>query len=332
MDFCDDIDDWIERAKEAGVRKIINVGTSIEASKKSVEIAEKYSENGSRIKFGMTKEDDFQIFASVGIHPQDGKGDVKKFGSLLHCFETLKQIAESSKKVVAVGETGLDYYLKTTDPSTHSMNSGQANSGQTARQLTTDKEREFQRKLFTEQIKLARELNLPILVHCRNAWDEIFEIISNEHDSHPEFISGTKKKIPKQNQIPKPIRVDKIRQVRDDMVRNDRGGVRGLFHSWTGDWEAAKKALDLGFYISFSGIVTFKNAPKVAEVAKKVPLDRMLVETDSPFLSPEPYRGMENEPKNVIITAQFLAKLRDIPLDTIEDATSRNTQRLFNIQ
>ena len=304
LDFTEDKKGWIERAKEAGVGKIINVGTSIEGSRKSVRIAEQ-------------RRTDTRIYASIGIHPQDGEGDVKKYGPLGKCVDELRKIAESSKRVVAVGEIGLDYYLE---------------GGQ--RPVTSDQEKKFQRELFREQIKLAQELDLPILVHCRNAWEEIFEIISKEQNSHPEFISGSNKKTPKQNQIPKQVfdpEGSQTRWVRDDTVSNDRGELRGLFHSWTGDWEAAKKALDLGFYISFSGIVTFKNAPLVQEVAKKVPLDRILVETDSPFLSPEPHRGMQNEPKNVIITARFLAQLRSVSLATIEEVTSENAGRLLVI-
>ena len=116
-----------------------------------------------------------------------------------------------------------------------------------------------------------------------------------------------------------------------------------MFHSWTGNWQAAQKALELGFYISFSGIVTFKqslrssqaaglkNAPDIQEVATRGPMSRILIETDSPFLAPEPHRGGKNEPGNVRITAQFLAKTRGLPFDKIAEATTKNAKRLFGI-
>ena len=190
--------------------------------------------------------------------------------------EIRKKIVHSPNKVVGVGETGLDYRL-TTDKG----------------QLTTNKEKAFQRELFGEQIKLAAQLKLPLVIHCRNAWDETFNLLSD--------------------------------------VRCQLSNVTGVFHSWTGNWKTAQKALDLGFYISFSGIVTFRNAKDIQEVAQKVPLGRILLETDSPYLSPEPLRGKPNEPKNVKIVAQFIASLREIPFDKIAEVTSRNAERLFRI-
>lgn len=254
LDFTNDKEGWCQRAKEAGVNKIICVGTSVEASRECVEISEKYS------------SDDLQIYATVGIHAQDGKSDVDKFGSLEKCILQLKQTALSSEKVIGVGECGYDF--RDQSPET--------------------RDQEFQRELFAAQIELAAELGLPLLIHCRNAWKETFELISNFQ-------------------------------------------LRGLFHSWTGDWEAAKRVLEMGFYISFSGIVTFKNASKVQEVAKKMPIDGMLLETDSPFLAPHPLRGSKNEPKNVKITASFIAQLRNVPVDQLASVTSKNVGRLFRL-
>lgn len=277
LDFTDDAKGWLARAKEAGVGKIICVGTSIEGSKKSVEITEKYSAR------------DLMIWATVGVHPQDGNGDVREFGSLEGCIDELRKLVKLTSKVVAVGECGLDI-RRTVDPST--------SSGQAMR-VTTDREKRFQGELFEAQVQLAADLKLPLIIHCRNAWEEIFEILSGGKFSTRFARSNNK--------------------------------PRGVFHSWTGDFVAAKKALDLGFYISFSGIVTFKNAPNVQEVAKKIPLSRMLVETDSPFLSPHPYRGMKNEPKNVRIVGKFLAALRGESFDKIAQITSNNATRLFGI-
>ena len=268
LDFVDDLEKALVRAKEAGVKKIFSIGTNLEESKKAIEISNKYSSA------------DLKIYATCGIHPKDGRADVEKFG-LLHCFETLKQIARSSNKVVAIGEYGLDYYV-TSDPSYAKASEG--------KQETSEEEKKFQRELFRAQIRLAAELNLPLVIHCRNGWEEIFDLIDK------------------------------------------RGRTSlGVFHSWTGDWEAAKKALDLGFYISFSGIVTFQNASAVQSVAKKIPLDRMLLETDSPYLAPEPFRGSTNEPKNVRIVAQFIAGLRNQTVDEISSKTSANARKLFNL-
>lgn len=263
LDFTDDVEGWIKRAQEAQVNKIICVGTSVEASRKCMEIAQKFS------------TDDLQIFTTVGIHAQDGKKDMQKYGSLDRCIDELKQIlrsAQDDKLVVGVGEAGFDFKV-TSDKL----------------QVTSDTEKKFQRELFRAQIELVIDLKLPLIIHCRNAWDETFELLST--------------------------------------VNRER--LTGLFHSWTGDWEAAKRVLELGFYISFSGIVTFGNAPNVQEVAKKVPLKRTLLETDSPFLAPEPLRGKTNEPKNVKIVAEFIAQLRNFPVDRLADVTSENAERLF---
>lgn len=273
LDFVEDLENVLENAESTGVTKIITIGTSIEASKKSIAIAEKYS------------SDNLKIYATCGIHPEDGKKDVEKFGSYL---EELKKVAQSSSKVIGIGETGLDYYL----------------SGN-QRPVTSKQDKEFQRELFRDQIGLASDLNLPLVVHCRHGWDEIFDLI-------------TKSQIP-----------------------NSKS--RGVFHSWTGDWKKAQRALALGFYISFSGIATFKNASDVQDVARKIPLKRMVVETDSPFLTPEPLksgddstspslRGVrKNEPKNVKIIAEFLASLRQLPPDKISEITTGNTLGLFRL-
>jgi len=266
LELFEDLDDVLERAKEAGVSKIITIGTSLETSKRAIQIAEKFSNS------------DFAIYATCGIHPNDGAEEVENLG-LGKVMKKLEEIAKSSKKVVGIGECGLDFFEKSGErPIRNSQ----------GKQETNDKEREFQRKLFKKQIKLASDLDLPLVVHSRNAWNEMFELIPDNK-------------------------------------------VRGVFHSWTGNLEAMTKALDLGFYISFSGIVTFANAADVAEVAKKAPNERILVETDSPFLSPEPMRGMKNEPKNVRITADFISSLRGSSLSEISDTTTRTACEVFGI-
>lgn len=262
LDFTDDLDGWLERAKVEGVNKIVCVGTSIEASKKCTEIADQYSNR------------DLQIYSTVGIHAQDGKEDVEKYGK--EYIQELKKLAQISRKVVAVGECGFDFYLD-----------------DEKRIKEVDKDRIFQKELFEAQIGLALELNLPLVVHCRNAWTETFDLFSK--------------------------------------FQTQNSKLKGVFHSWTGDWEDAKRALELEFYISFSGIVTFKNARNVAEVAKKIPLEKVLIETDSPFLSPEPLRGRKNEPGNVRIIAEFIASLRNLPPGQLFDMTCQNAKNLFGV-
>lgn len=280
LDFIDDLEGSLARAKEAGVGKIISVGTTIEESRRIIAFAEKHLDNK------------LKIFTTVGIHPKDGKEEVEKLGvdELIH---RLREIAKSSKKVVAIGECGLDFY--------------EISDKQKA---TSEEEKRLQRKLFEEQIKLAAELNLPLVVHCRNGWDDVFDLISSSVRSRHSRES--------ENQI--------LKQVQDD-----DSGLSGVFHSWTGDWNAAKAALDLGFYISFSGIVTFKNSPTVQDVAKKAPIDRILVETDSPFLAPEPLRGQKNEPERVKIVCKFIADIRKESFDSISLQTTENAERLFQI-
>lgn len=261
----DDLQGVLKRAEAAEVDKIITIGTSLKSSKKAIEIAKKYSSA------------DLQIFATCGLHPKDAKEELKSI-DIEKAIEQLKKIAQSSDKVVGIGECGLDI---ATIENTEIKNE------------SAERKLEYQRELFKAQIGLAAELNLPLIIHCRDGWEEIFRLLS----------------------------------IDDRLLTN----LNGVFHSFTGSWNAAKKALDLGFYISFSGIVTFGNTGEIAGVAKKMPLNRMLVETDSPYLSPDPIRGSMNEPKNVRITAQFIADLRDVSLDTIEEVTTKNAGMLFGI-
>lgn len=197
-----------------------------------------------------------QIFASVGVHPDNetaAEPDV----------DTLLQLA-AHPKVVAIGETGLDYYWHKDQP-------------------------EWQRRRFRNHIAAARSCGKPLIVHTRNS------------------------------------AADTLRLLREEGADS----VGGVMHCFTEDWEVASAALDLGFYISLSGIVTFKNAQVLKDVARRVPLDRLLVETDSPYLAPVPYRGKTNQPGYVRHVAEEIARLRDIPLDEVAAATTDNFFRLF---
>ncbi len=254
LEILNDLKIVLLRAKETGVAKIVTCGSSLEWSRKCVELAE----DGNNL---------VEIFACCGIHPQDGKTEVGRLGS--GYIEHLKTLIESSDRVVAIGECGLDYL-----------------------DGTGSEERAFQKELFRSQVELAQEQKLPLVVHCRNAWVDIFDPLTMNHSQLT---------------------------------------TRGMFHSWTGSLADAKRAVALGFYISFSGIVTFRNAGEIVDVAKWVPSDRMLVETDTPFLSPIPLRGKPNEPKNVKITAQFIANLRSESIEKIAETTTRNAKKLFGI-
>ncbi len=282
LDFIEDLDGVISRAKDESIEAIVTIGTSVECSMKCIQIADTHS----HIALADRSEGQVNIpaiYATCGIHPEDGKKDLDKFGN--DYISELEKVVKSSDKVVAIGECGLDYHI-----------------GRDQRPVTSSEEKGFQRELFKNQVELALKLDLPLVVHCRNAWEEIFEIIS-------EAKQGLS-----------------LTGVQGETL------LRGVFHSWTGDCDAAKKALELGFYISFSGIITFKNAKDIQESAKIVPLNRMLIETDSPFLAPEPFRGSKNEPKNVRIIADFLASFLDVPAETIYSATNANCQELFGIQ
>lgn len=196
------------------------------------------------------------VSASVGLHPNEVVSQEPTADDLI----TMAQ----DKKIIAIGETGLDYYRSTGDV-------------------------EWQRERFRQHIRAAKETGKPLIVHSRQAKEDTLAIIKNE-------------------------KADTI------------GGV---LHCFTEDWEMASAALDLNFYISFSGIVTFKNAVSIQDVAKRMPLDRMLIETDSPYLAPIPFRGKPNEPAYVRYVAEYIAELRGINVVELAEQTTDNFFRLF---
>ncbi|MBV1819483.1 TatD family hydrolase [Anaerosalibacter bizertensis] len=199
------------------------------------------------------------IYAAVGVHPHSAKEMDDS------TIDVLKAFAKRDK-VVAIGEIGLDFHYDNSP-------------------------RDIQRKWFIEQIKLAKELDMPIIVHSRDADQETFDILKEEADER----------------------------------------LRGVLHCYSGSAEMAKDYIDLGFYISLAGPVTFKNARKPKEVAKVVPMDKLLIETDSPYLTPEPHRGKRNEPLYVRHVASMIAELRGMDFEDVGRITSENTKRLFNI-
>lgn len=199
------------------------------------------------------------VSASVGVHPNfDGESTLSE--------KMLLEPADDPQ-VIAIGETGLDYFRSQGDL-------------------------EWQRQRFRTHIRAAREIGKPLIIHSREARGDVIKILSEE---------GA-----------------------DD--------VGGIMHCFVDDLETAKQAMDLDFYISFSGIVTFRNAGDLQEVARRVPLDRILVETDAPYLAPVPYRGKQNQPAYVCRVAEKIAELKEIDLQEVVSATTQNFERLFHLE
>ncbi|MEO1925041.1 MAG: TatD family hydrolase [Gammaproteobacteria bacterium] len=212
--------------------------------------------NGSPDIINLAKEHDM-VSASVGIHPNTELATEATVDDII--------ALANADEVVGIGETGLDYFRSEGDL-------------------------EWQRDRFRTHISVAKELNKPLIIHTREAKEDVIKILKQE----------------------------------------GADTVGGVMHCFVEDWETAQAAMDLNFLISFSGIVTFKNAKELHEVAKQVPLEQMLVETDSPYLAPMPFRGKTNQPAYVRHVAEFIATLREIEFDTLAKQTSDNYHRLFN--
>lgn len=229
--------------KQNGIDYVVNIGTNLETAQKCLELSEKY---------------DF-IYCALGFYPEDvgtiSEDDILK----------LEDLCKSSKRVVAIGEIGLDYH-------------------------ENEVSREMQKIWFERQLRLAEKLNLPVAIHMRDSTADTLEILKN---------SSVK---------------------------------TGVLHCFSGSCETAEIALKMRFYISFSGTVTFKNAKNVAEAAKIVPDDKILIETDCPYLSPEPNRGKRNSSLNLKYTAQKIAELRGASLEHIAHITSENAKRMYGIK
>lgn len=256
--FDTDRDEVVERAREAGVVAMLNVGTgdpSTDDFRKAVAVAERYD----------------NVFASVGVHPHDAKlyDDVAE--------DHLIGLVKSSKKVIAWGEIGLDYYYD------HSP-------------------RDIQEEVFRKQIKTAKQLGLPVIIHSRDADDETVEILSEEFTSRGA--------------------------ISDEGVRVPTG----IMHCFGGTPQMAIDLMNIGFLISFAGNVTFKKADNLRDSARVVPLDKVLVETDCPFLTPIPFRGKRNEPAMVVHTASFLAQLYGVSADALAAETTRNFVNFFGLE
>lgn len=242
-ELAGDLEAVLQRAVRNNVVQIVTIGISLAASRAAVRLAQ--SHRG--------------VSATIGIHPHDARrlnGDE---------LETLRALGQQ-RKVVAVGEIGLDYY-RDRQP------------------------RDIQRECLRQQVELACELGLPAVFHVRDGYPDFFEIISGYRDSLKD----------------------------------------GVMHCFSGDWQVAEKCLDMGFYLSIPGSVTFPKAQWQQDVARRAPLDRLLVETDAPFLAPVPYRGKVNEPSYVVHTAQKIARLRGCELREFARQSSHNARKVFSL-
>ena len=241
-EFSQDLNEVIDRARQEGVTGIITVGVDLNSSIKAVEIANKYE----------------GIYAGVGFHPHNAK-KIKE--------DHIKELISlaSDKKVVALGEIGLDFF-KNYSPA------------------------EIQKEIFLEQLQIAAELGLPVIIHDRDAHEEVLSIL-------------------------------------EEMAKKYK--LQGVIHCFSGDVELAKKFIQIGFYISIPGTVTYKKASKIRRVVSEISLEHMLIETDSPFLTPYQKRGQRNEPAFVKFVAQEISLIKGVSFESVAEKTSANTKKLF---
>jgi len=239
-ELIEDIDGVLERMAENQVSKALCVSVNLEKFPEVLSLAKAHE----------------HIYASVGVHPDHESGEEPT-------VERLVSLSEDPK-VVAIGETGLDYFR-------------------------TEGDVAWQRDRFRVHIQAARQTNKPLIIHTREAGDDTLSILKDEGE----------------------------------------GLVRGVMHCFTETLEFARASIDLGFFISFSGIITFKNAQAIRDVAKVIPLESILIETDSPYLAPVPNRGKTNEPSYVRYVLEEVARVKELPVDTVAQATTKNFHRLF---
>lgn len=252
--FEKDFNEVIKRAFNAGVSKIINIGTKIDSSQKAVKLTSQYE----------------NLYAIVGVHPHHA--DKVQAG-----WEDELMILAKDKKVVAIGECGMDFF---------------------SYQSNTVVDPKLQKEVFVKQIELAHKLKLPLQIHNRHAGKEILDVLKN----HKSYFASPP----------------------------------GMFHCFSGNIDFLKKVLDLGFYVGFDGNITYKGkAPgektELKELVHYAPLNRIVVETDSPFLTPVPYRGSRNEPSYAIIIGEFIAQTKGVLFEKVVRQTTVNASTIFRL-
>ncbi|MDO8570904.1 MAG: TatD family hydrolase [Candidatus Daviesbacteria bacterium] len=249
--FKPDFENVIERAKIAGVTTIINIGPSVNSAKAATQL----------------ENDQIKMFSTIGLHPEyvPIANPAKSIPEKIRALE--KIYLANPQKVIGVGECGLDFFS-------------------TSEESKPTSEVFIQKKLFQAQIDLARKLNLPLIIHCRSAWEDIFNF--------------------------------------------DFTGISGVFHSFTSNFDDAQKALNLGFYLSFSCIITYPKNEYLREIIKFMPQDKILTETDCPFLPPQSKRGQRCEPADVVEVVKVIAQIKDLSCEKIAQVTFHNAQILFH--
>ncbi|MFA6354418.1 MAG: TatD family hydrolase [Candidatus Paceibacterota bacterium] len=266
--FKDDREEVMKRALGAGVA-VVNVGTQKDTSKKAVEVANNFSDG---------------VYAVIGMHPiHTGKSfyDVDELGDIPggkgfttrgedFDYEYYKELA-MDKKVVAIGECGLDYYRATSD--------------------IGNETKAKQKEVFIKQIKLAKEVEKPLMIHCRDAYPDLLEVLKSNQKSL--------------NSVP------------------------GILHFYSGDLAQTKELLEMGFYFTFGGVITFTRS--YDEVVKLIPMDRILSETDAPYVAPAPYRGKRNEPAYVVEVVKKIAEIKGVSMDEMAAQIWKNAQAIFQI-
>jgi len=243
-EFRANLDEVLENCRNAGIEKVLIPGVTLKDTPRIIKLIEKYP----------------QLYGGVALHPSDAKDWDE------NSYDTLKQYAQHPK-IIAIGETGLDYYWDKTFI-------------------------DLQKHVFKEHIRLAKEVNKPLIIHSREASADILAILKETNAKE----------------------------------------IGGVMHCFSGSAEFALECIKEGFYIALGGPVTFKNAKKPKEVAQAVPLDKLLLETDSPYLAPQQFRGKLNAPSKVVYVAEEIASLRNISVEQVAEATYQNSIRLFRFE
>src|SRR5271165_6687313 len=268
-EFAEDLDHVLLRAKQVGVERIVTIGTTLQSSRKAIQLAERYS----------------QIYASVGIHPNSASQEQ----------DFLSELEEMAKhpKVVAIGETGLDYHRlpsKQEDAEVSQATFGAATFGTMETEIHDEAEKAAQSTAFEQHLELAAAVGKSVVIHQRDAWEDTIEVL-----------------------------------------RKYSTRVRAVIHCFDARLAQAQEVVDLGHFVSFAGIVTFENDSEVREAAKSVPIERIMIETDAPYFAPAPNRSKRCEPAFLRETAAFIANLRGMSLAAFAAQSTQNAQGFFGL-